>query len=179
MNKDCKTKEWDIKLKAKKSPRFKAGSELADKVNKMSVDINEEADENSVTTDVDMEIEQRKNERLEISLRKKLRFKASGDLTEKVNMVSVEVEENADEVSESSKLKMKLESEENERLELSVKRKNKTRFKPGTDLTEKVNKVAVDWSDEEIEDSETLTVSIKLSTMTCPIQVSEATELQK
>ncbi len=45
MNKNCKAANWFVKFKAKKKPRFKAGSELSDKVNKMNVEIHEEEGE--------------------------------------------------------------------------------------------------------------------------------------
>jgi nucleoid DNA-binding protein len=178
MNKDCKTKEWDIKLKAKKSPRFKAGSKLADKVNKMNVDINEESDETTATTDVKMEIEQYENDILKIALKKKrkTRFKAGADLTDKVNLISVDLEEEATESLDSCRLKMKLESEDNERIELNLK-KRATRFKAGADLTEKVNLVDVDWIDEHDGEIETLSVSIKIVSSVCPIHISEKAEI--
>ncbi len=180
MNKDCKVKEWDVKLKKKRTAKFKSGSELADKVNKMNVDINEESDETTATTDVKMEIEQSENDILKIALKKKrkTRFKAGADLTDKVNLISVDLEEEATESLDSCRLKMKLESEDNERVELNLK-KRETRFKAGADLTEKVNLVDVDWIEEHEEDIETLSVSIKIVSSVCPIHVSEKTEIEK
>ncbi|MES2587711.1 MAG: hypothetical protein V4622_01950 [Bacteroidota bacterium] len=178
MNKDCKAKEWDVKLKKKRVPRFKAGSELADKVNKMAVDINEESDETTATTDIKMEIEQSENDVLKIALKKKrkTRFKAGADLTDKVNLVSADIEEESSEDLESCKLKLKLESEDNERFELNLK-KRATRFKAGADLTEKVNLIDVDWIEEHDEDIETLSVSIKIVSSVCPIHISEKAEI--
>lgn len=172
MNKECKPKEWDIKFERKNKVRFKAGSELADKVNRMAVDINEEMDENATTTDINMEVEQNKDEVLKIGLKKKRKpgFKAGADLSGKVNLVSVDLDEESSEISESCKLKMKLESENNERFELNLK-KRATRFKAGADLTEKVNLVDVDWIEEQDEKSETLSVSIKVVSSVCPVHI--------
>lgn len=178
MNKDCKRKEWDVKLKKKRTSKFKAGSELADKVNRMAVDINEEIDENLVTTDVKMEIEQSDNDILKIGLNKKrkTRFKAGADLTDKVNTVSVEVEEESNEHLDSCRLKMKLESEDNERFELNLK-KREMRFKAGADLTEKVNLVDLDWHEEQSDESETLSVTIKVVSSVCPVHVLDKAEV--
>lgn len=174
MNKDCKAKEWDVKLKKKRIAKFKAGSELADKVNRMAVDINEEIDETNATTDVKMEIEQSENDILKIALKKKrkTRFKAGADLTDKVNLVSAEIDEESSEDSESCKIKLKLESENNDRFELNLK-KRATRFKAGADLTEKVNLVDVDWIEEHSDEMETLSVSIKVVSSVCPVHISE------
>ena len=179
MNEECKVKEWDVKLKKKRTTKFKAGSELADKVNKMNVDISEETDETTATTDVKMEIEQNENDILKIALKKKnkVRMKAGADLTDKVNLVSVDLEEEAMENEDSCRLKMKLESEDNERIELTLK-KRATRFKAGADLTEKVNLVDVDWVEEHDEEIETLSVSIKVVSSVCPIHISEKVELE-
>ena len=39
MNKNCKSANWFLKFKAKKKPRFKPGTEMSEKVNKMNVEI--------------------------------------------------------------------------------------------------------------------------------------------
>lgn len=179
MNKECKSKEWDIKFETKNKVRFKAGSELADKVNKMKVDINEETDENTSTTDIKMEVEQRENEVLKIALKKKKKpqYKAGADLSEAVNLVSVDLVEEADENLTNCQLKMKLESEDNERFELSVKKRD-LRFKAGADLTDKVNLIDVDWIEEADEQSETLSVSIKVVSSVCPVHTSDKAEVE-
>ena len=169
MNKECKTKEWDVQLTKKRDVRFKAGSELADKVNRMAVDINEETGENTVSTDLNMEISQSEDDLLKIALKKKSKpdFKAGADLSGRVNRVSVDLAEEVSEDSGSFNLNMQLESEESERFELSLK-KRVARFKAGADLTEKVNLVAVDWMEERNEESETLSVVLKVVSSVCP-----------
>ncbi len=175
MEKECKKSEWDIKLKSKRKPRFKAGADLTDKVNLIAVDIIEEMNEDSLTTDIKMEVEQTKDDRLQIAVKKEVRFKAGADLTEKVNRMSIDLDEDSDEKSTDSKLKVKLETQENERLEISCKKK--VQFKAGAELTDKVNKVDVDWIEELIEDKEILTVSFKITSTIC--QNIEVLELQK
>ena len=229
MNKDCKSSNWLLKLKAKKKPRFKPGSELSDKVNKMNVGIQEEESETSKELDFKMETEQSEKEHLEIALKKKLRFKAGSDLTEKVNMVNIETNETFDENSSESELKLKLEENQDETLEISCKKKikfkagaeltdkvnkinidleensdedsantllkmeietmekqrlaialkKKIKFKAGADLTDKVNLVDVDWTEEMIGEQEIVTVSLKINSTVCQTGVSENLELQK
>lgn len=178
MNKECKAKEWDVKLKKKRTAKFKAGSELADKVNRMAVDINEETDETGATTDIKMEVEQKENEVLKVAIKKKnvTRFKAGADLTDKVNLVSVDLEEEATENLDSCRLKMKLESEDNERFELNLKKRIK-RFKAGTELSERVNLVDVDWMEEQNDENESLSVSIKVVSSICPVEVLDKAEV--
>lgn len=162
MNKDCKSNNWLLKLKAKKKPRFKAGSELSDKVNKMSVDIQEEESEISKELDIKMDFEQSEKDRLEIALKKKLRFKAGADLTEKVNLMSIESDETYDEDSIESELKVKIEENQDETLEISCKKKIK--FKAGAELTDKVNKLNFDLDENADEDSANTMLKVKLET---------------
>jgi nucleoid DNA-binding protein len=163
MNKNCKAANWFVKFKAKKKPRFKAGSELSDKVNKMNVDIQEEESEISKAIDMKMEVEQSENDHLEIALKKKLRFKAGADLTEKVNLVSVESSENFDEDSSESELKLKLEENESETLDISCKKKIK--FKAGAELTDKVNKLNFDLDENSDENSADTMLKMEIETM--------------
>ena len=229
MNKNCKSANWFLKFKAKKKPRFKPGTEMSEKVNKMNVEIQEEESEISKAIDIKMEVEQSEKDHLEIALKKKLRFKAGADLTEKVNLVSVETIENFDEDSTESELKLKLEEYESETLDISCKKKikfkagaeltdkvnklnfdlnensdeesantllkmeietmekqrlaivlkKKIKFKAGADLTDKVNLVDVDWTEEMTEDQEIVTVNVKISSTICQTQISEVAELQK
>lgn len=180
MNTACKTKEWDVQLKKKRVSHFKAGSELADKVNKMNVDINEQQDENSVTTDIEIDVEQNENELLKVWLKKKrkTRMKAGADLTDKVNLVNIDLTEELSEAAQSCKLKMEFESEDNGGFELNL-RKRDTRFKASADLTEKVNMVDVDWTEDLSDESEMLTVSIKVVSTICPALVLEKAEVEK
>ena len=229
MNKNCKSANWFLKFKAKKKPRFKPGTEMSEKVNKMNVEIQEEESEVSKAIDIKMEVEQSENDPLEIALKKKLRFKAGADLTEKVNLVSVETSENFDEDSTEFEVKLKLEENESETMDISCKKKirfkagselsdkvnrmkidldedsdedsantllkmeietmekqrlsialkKKIKFKAGADLTDKVNLVDVDWTEEMTEDQEVVTVTLKVSSSICQTEISEVTELQK
>jgi nucleoid DNA-binding protein len=176
MSKVCKSSDWLVKLRAKSKPLPKASgtdSELSDKVN-MQVDIKEDETEDSETTDVTISVEKEDNERLEISLnkKKKTRFKAGSDLTEKVNVFDVDLIEESDEDSEVSKLKMKLQTNEKEVLQLSVRKKRKPQFKAGADLTDKVNLVAVDWMEEITDEQEIFSVSIKMNSGACTLDTA-------
>ena len=229
MNKNCKSSNWFLKFKNKKKSTFKVGADLTEKVNKINLEIQEEESEISKAIEMKMEVEQSENDRLEIALKKKLRFKAGADLTEKVNLVSIETDETFDKDSTESELKMKLEENQGETLEISCKKKikfkaaaeltdkvnkinidldensdedcantllkmeietmekqrlaitlkKKIKFKAGADLTDKVNLVDVDWTEEMTDDQEIVTVSLKISSTICQTQISDAFELQK
>ncbi len=163
MNKNCKSSDWLLKLKAKKKPRFKPGSELSEKANKMNINIQEEESETSKELDFKMEMEQSEKDRLEIGLKKKLRFKAGSDLTEKVNLVSVETIENFDEDSTESELKLMLEENQDETLEITCKKKIK--FKAGAELTDKVNKINIDLDENSDENSADTMLKMEIETM--------------
>jgi nucleoid DNA-binding protein len=163
MNKICKSSNWLLKLKAKKKPRFKPGTEMAEKVNRINLDIQEEESEISKAMDLKMEMELSEKEHLEIALKKKLRFKAGADLTEKVNLVSVETIENFDEDSTESELKLMLEENQDETLEISCKKKIK--FKAGAELTDKVNKINIDLDENSDENSADTTLKMEIETM--------------
>ncbi|MFN5415622.1 MAG: hypothetical protein ACK5B9_01100, partial [Flavobacteriia bacterium] len=132
MKNECKLANWDLKFKSKKKPRFKPGSDLTDKVNKIDVEIQQGESETSKELDFKMGVEQSENDRLEIALKKKLRFKAGADLTEKVNRMIVEEDETFDADSSESNLRVNLEENLNEKLEISCKKKIK--FKAGAEL---------------------------------------------
>ena len=57
--------------------------------------------------------------------------------------------------------------------------KKKIKFKAGADLTDKVNLVDVDWTEEMTEDQEIVSVNMKISSTICQTQISETFELQK
>ena len=163
MNKNCKSSNWLLKLKAKKKPRFKPGTEMAEKVNRINLDIQEDQNEVSKAMDLKMEMEQSEKDRLEIALKKKLRFKAGSDLTEKVNMVSIETDETFDEDSTESEVKLKLEENQDETLEISCKKKIK--FKAGAELTDKVNKINIDLEENSDVDSANTSLKMEIETM--------------
>jgi RNA processing factor Prp31 len=173
MKKECKSSEWDIRLKSRKKPipmaiGIKPGTEMSEKVNIMHVDIQEETDEESETIDLNLVLENENNNQIEFALKKKskTKFKASGDLTEKVNVLHVDFIEETTEDSLTETMKMKLQKNDNELLALAVKKK-KTKFKAGADLTDKVNVVAIDWIEEIDENSEEFTFFIKLKSNFC------------
>jgi nucleoid DNA-binding protein len=99
--------------------------------------------------------------------RKKLRFKNSNDLTEKVN-VEVDVNEQSDENEEADTLVLKVKNEEKKEIfDLKLSKKKKVKFKAGADLTDKVNLVDVDWNREETETEEVLFIGVRIKTTSC------------
>jgi nucleoid DNA-binding protein len=178
MNKVCKSSDWKVQLKAKKKPRFKPGSELSDKVNIMNVDIEENGDNQYEDTSINIEIEKESKERVEISVKSKgkTRFKAGSDLTEKVNEMDIELIEEINEDVEISEVKLITRAKENVHRSIDVRRKSKPRFKPGTDLTDKVNKVAVDITEVMEDEFEICEITIQITCKACAI-VETAAEL--
>jgi nucleoid DNA-binding protein len=162
MKNECKLANWDLKFKSKKKPHFKHGSDLKDKVNKIDVEIQEGESETSKELDFKMGVEQSENDHLEIALKKKLRFKAGADLTEKVNRMSVEEDETFDADSSESNLRINLEENLNEKLEISCKKKIK--FKAGAELTDKVSKMNFDLGEDSDLNSADTTLKVKLET---------------
>jgi nucleoid DNA-binding protein len=178
MNKVCKSSDWKVQLKAKKKPRFKPGSELSDKVNIMNVDIEENEDDQHKDTSINIEIEKESKERVEISVKSKgkTRFKAGSDLTEKVNEMDIELIEEINEDVEISEVKLITRAKENVHRSIDVRRKSKPRFKPGTDLTDKVNKVAVDITEVMEDEFEVCEITIQITCKACAL-VETAAEL--
>jgi nucleoid DNA-binding protein len=176
MKKVCKSSDWNVKLRAKKKPRFKPGSELSEKVNIMHVDIEETEDDQHESSSVNIEIEKASKERIEIEMKTKTRFKASGDLTEKVNQMEIDLFEEITDEIEISELKLVTKAKENEHKAISVKRKSKPRFKAGADLTDKVNKIDIEILEEIEEDFEVCEITIKLKCNAC-VLVETAAEL--
>jgi NhaP-type Na+/H+ and K+/H+ antiporter len=90
--KECKTNDWNVNFRTRKKLRFKNSNDPTEKVN-VEVDINEENDEN---TEADLLALKVKNEEkkeifdLKLSKKKKVKFKAGADLTDKVNLVDVD-----------------------------------------------------------------------------------------
>jgi nucleoid DNA-binding protein len=178
MKKVCKSSNWNVKLRAKKKPRFKPGSELSEKVNIMHVDIEETEDDQHESSSVNIEIEKENKERIEISMKSKgtPRYKASGDLTEKVNEMEIDLLEEITGEIEISELKLVTKAKENEHRAISVKRKSKPRFKAGADLTDKVNKIDIEISEEIEEDFEVCEIAIRLKSNACNL-IESAAEL--
>lgn len=123
----------------KKKPKFKPGSELADKVNKANIIIDDYSKEGLYNLKFTLELICEDGSRIYETTRskKKVRFKAGSDLTEKVNIHF-----------------------DGKPIEL-LRSKNKTRFKAGADLTDKVNSIEVDFIEEVSEDIFLITIDVK------------------
>ena len=178
MNKVCKSSDWLLKLRAKRKPRFKPGTEMSEKVNIMNVEINEENDDLQERKSIHMNLEKESKEKLAISYKEKAmpRFKAGADLTEKVNVMEIELADEVNEDSEISEIKMISRAKENVHRSIEVRRKSKPRFKPGTDLTDKVNMVEVEVIEEMENEYEVCEITINLTSNACAF-VETAAEL--
>jgi nucleoid DNA-binding protein len=186
MKKNCKSSDWNIKLRAKKKPRFKPGSELSEKVNIMNVEINEENDDLQESKSIHMKLEKESKEQLAISYKEKAmprlhsvlpsEVKAGADLTEKVNVMEIELIDEVNEDSEISQIKMISKAKENVHRSIDVRRKSKPLFKHGTDLTDKVNLVAVEVIEGMENDFEVCEITINLTSNAC-VFVETAAEL--
>lgn len=141
MEKGNSTNNVKLPLLAKRKCHFKAGSELADKVNRANIILDDYSKENLYNVKCTLELVCSDGTRIYESLRskKKLRFKAGADLTEKVNLTL-----------NGQPLKFQAS-------------KKKIRFKAGADLTDKVNIVEVDYIEEVSEDSVFITIDIRTS----------------
>lgn len=53
---DCQTEGLILDLKTRRSPRFKAGSDLSTKVNLVSIDLNEEVTEHAELFELKLEV---------------------------------------------------------------------------------------------------------------------------
>jgi nucleoid DNA-binding protein len=178
MKKVCSLNDWKLKLRAKRKPRFKPGSELSDKVNIMNVEINEEMDDYKEQKSILVELEKESKEKLEISYKERStpRFKAGADLTEKVNVMEIDLMDEVNEDSEISEIKLISRAKENVHRSIEVRRKSKPRFKPGTDLTDKVNMVEVEVIEEMENDFEVCEITINITSNACAF-VETAAEL--
>ena len=56
MNNVCQAENLVLDIKAKKSPRFKAGSELSSKVNLVAIELNEETTEDAELFELKLEL---------------------------------------------------------------------------------------------------------------------------
>jgi nucleoid DNA-binding protein len=178
MKKVCSLNDWKLKLRAKRKPRFKPGSELSEKVNIMNVEINEENDDLQESKSIHMKLEKESKEQLAISYKERAtpRFKAGADLTEKVNVMEIELMDEVNEDSEISEIKLISRAKENVHRSIEVRRKSKPRFKPGTDLTDKVNKIAVDITEVMEDEFEVCEFTIQITCKACAL-VETAAEL--
>lgn len=140
MNNEKLNDSQDVIFRVKrKKPRFKPGSELSDKVNRANIIIDDFSSDGLYNVKFALELICEDGSRIFQTTRskKKLRFKAGSDLTEKVNMHL-----------------------DGKPLEL-VQSKKKIRFKAGADLTDKVNIVEVDLIEEVSEDVFIITIDLK------------------
>jgi nucleoid DNA-binding protein len=178
MKKVCSLNDWKLKLRAKRKPRFKPGSELSEKVNIMNVEINEENDDLQESKSIHMKLEKESKEQLAISYKERAtpRFKAGADLTEKVNVMEIELMDEVNEDSEISEIKLISRAKENVHRSIEVRRKSKPRFKPGTDLTDKVNMVEVEVIEEMENDFEVCEITVHIKSNACAF-VESAAEL--
>ncbi len=183
MKKVCSLNDWKLKLRAKRKPRFKPGSELSEKVNIMNVEINEENDDLQESKSIRMKLEKESKEQLAISYKERatplpiaIGIKAGADLTEKVNVMEIELMDEVSEDAEISEIKMISRAKENVHRSIEVRRKSKPRFKPGTDLTDKVNKVAVDITEVMEGEFEVCEITIQITCNACAL-VETAAEL--
>jgi hypothetical protein len=183
MKKHCFLNDWKLKLKAKRKPRFKAGSELTEKVNIMHVEINEEMDDQKEQKSILVELEKESKEKLRISYKESstplpiaIGIKAGADLTEKVNVMEIDLMDEVNDESEISEIKLISRAKENVHRSIEVRRKSKPRFKPGTDLTDKVNMVAVEVIEEMENEFEVCEITINITSNACAF-VETAAEL--
>ncbi len=129
-----------VNFQTKRKPRFKPGSELSDKVNKANILFDDYSTEIYENFKVTIELLFENGEKLYYSGRtkRKTRFKAGADLTDKVNLTI------------------------NGKPFEMMQNKKKTRFKAGADLTEKVNLIEVEMIEQIIDDKIQITIQIKL-----------------
>lgn len=141
MEKENTANNGNVPTLAKRKYRFKAGSELADKVNRANIIFDDYSKDGLFNLKYTLELIFNDGTKVYESsrLKKKMRFKAGADLTEKVNLTF-----------NGKPLEIK-------------KGKNKTRFKAGADLSGQVNVVEVDYIDEVQKDSVYITIDIKTS----------------
>jgi nucleoid DNA-binding protein len=174
MKKVCKSSDWKVKLRAKKKPRFKPGSELSEKVNIMNVGINEHGDDQHEDTSINIEVEKENKDRIEISMKSKgvTHEKTSGDLIEKVNEMEIDLFVEITDEIEISEVKLVTKAKENFHRSIDIRRKSKPLFKAGADLTDKVNKIDVQISEEIEGDFEVCEINILIKCNACVLEES-------
>ena len=154
-NKEKATEIAAQKQKPAKKVKFKAGSELADKVNKANIIIDDFSDDNEFKIKVKIDFSNDEGETITFQTgSKRPRFKAGADLTEKVNihfngeLMEIVLDQVDFKTTDGTTLK-------------AEKPKKKTRFKAGADLTDKVNQVEVDYIEEIENDKINVSIDIK------------------
>ena len=55
-NSTCKSDQLEVKIRASRKVRFKAGSELSSKVNRVVVDVNEDSSEDQHITEISIQL---------------------------------------------------------------------------------------------------------------------------
>jgi nucleoid DNA-binding protein len=165
MNKVSKSSDWKVKLKSKKKPRFKPGSELTDSVNIMNVEVIEDNDDQKESTSFQMNLEKESKEQLAISYKETTMPGANSgtESIDKVNVMEIELTDEVNDDSEISEVKMTTSSNQNASRSINVRRKSKPRFKPGADLTDKVNLVAVEVLEQVENDVEVCEITINIT----------------
>lgn len=173
MKKKLISDNWKVRFKAKKKPSDQPGLASSDKVKLVEVGISEFADENLTTTCIDFSVEKESKSRMEIAL--KTATQTSQDEVLKVDGVEKTlavdlIEEYADDV-ESSTLTLQTQKGDETLHTVQLKQEKKRRFKPGSELTDRVNKVAIDIIEELVGDEEHSEIIVVVS------NASETTEL--
>jgi hypothetical protein len=156
MNNKEKAKEMAAqKQMPAKKIRFKAGSELSEKVNKANIIIDDFSDDNEFKIKVKIDFSNDEGETITFQTgSNRPRFKAGADLTEKVNINF------NNEIMEIVLDKVDFKTTDGTTLK-AQKPKKKTRFKAGADLTDKVNQMEVDYIEEIDEDNINVRIDIK------------------
>ena len=165
MNKVSKSSDWKLKLTSTKKPRLKPGSELTDSVNIMNVEVIEDHDDQKESTSFQMNLEKESKEQLAISYKETTMPSANSgtESIEKVNVMEIELMEELNDDSEISEVKMTTSSNQNANRSINVRTKKKPRFKVGTELTDKINLVAVDVIEQVENEIEVCEITINIT----------------
>lgn len=168
MNKVSKSSDWKVKVKSKKKPRFKPGSELTDSVNIMNVEVIEDNDDQKESTSFQMNLEKESIEQLAISFKETTMPSANSgtESIDKVNVMEIELTDEVNDDSEISEVKMTTSSNQNANRSINVRRKSKPLpkvFGTSTDLTDKVNLVAVEVLEQVENDVEVCEITINIT----------------
>ena len=165
MNKVSKSSDWKVKVKSKKKPRFKPGSELTDSVNIMNVEVIEDNDDQKESASFQMNLEKESKEQLTISYKETTMPSANSETEsiEKVKVMEIELMEELNDDSEISEVKMATSSNQNANRSINIRRKSKPRFKVGTELTDKINLVAVEVFEQVENEVEVFEITFNIT----------------
>lgn len=165
MKKKVISDHWKVKFKARKKPSVQPGIVASDKVKLVEVGISELETDHQKTTNIDFSLEKESKARMEIVLNTTTPSAQGNQLaaagTEKT--LSVDLDEDFADDTHTSTLRMRTHQGEETMHTVQLKHTKKRRFKAGTDLTEKVNKVAVDIIEELVDDVELCEIVVEVS----------------